>query len=298
MPLTTFNNGESNASVRTKINNCITQVNDLINNPYTIDTPSVIYVTTSGNDTTGDGTLANPFLTPAAAFALATTLAVNVIVDFGVGSFVYTSSSSWPNFVAGVRGQGPLTNLSINIVSSAAVQITADSLSLTVSATGPSGAVGSIGNGNGEVNGGAGGQGSPSPNITILGSCTVSSVFSNGGAGGEGGQGVGSTNGEEQGTGGTGGTGGDCTGTILIRCPNIIGTIGFNPGAGGIGGQNAYGGATSDGAAGSANGSTFISDGCYMVGSTQTNVTSWKAGRCSYSAGTPTTDFGGNAIIS
>jgi hypothetical protein len=34
-----------------------------------------------------------------------------------------------------------------------------------------------------------------------------------------------------------------------------------------------------------------------MVGSTLTS-TNWKAGRCSYSTGSPTTDFGGNAIIS
>jgi len=114
MPLATINNGASSATARASINAAITGLNNASG-------PGVIYVTKAGNDTTGDGSLAKPFLTPAAAFAYATSLAVNVIVDFGVGSFVYTSASSCPNFVASVRGQGRLTQLNINIVSSSAV---------------------------------------------------------------------------------------------------------------------------------------------------------------------------------
>jgi hypothetical protein len=393
MPLPTFNNGESNASVRTKINNCITQVNDLVANPLPVvlpidfengsfidagdpaygsnsgggieqvcaadyrqrweggrlwfydqnatgvrevrmnfgaptinddsktslrfrvgsrwihedgrtwvcrdategnavwdlvsSQPSVIYVTKAGNDTTGDGTMTNPFLTPAVAFAHATSLAVNVIVDFGVGSFTYTSSSAWPNFVAGIRGQGPLTNLAVNFVCSEC-SIQADSMNFEVIATGAAGANGT--NGSPASNGD---NGSDSPNITVIGTANVGSVYSVAGNGGNGGGAI--VGGE---TGGRGGNGGNAAGTITIRCPVITGTIIFVAGSGGAGG-NAGPGGGSEGAAGDTGGNlnpTIITDGAYMV-SSNLSSTYWKAGRCSYSTGSPTTDFGGNAII-
>jgi len=245
--------------------------------------------------------LSKPFLTPAAAFAYATSLAVNVIVDFGVGNFSYTSSSAWPSYVVRVRGQGSsLTYLTVSIVSDFAVEIKADSLSLTVTATASAGAAGTAGDGGGDVTGGEGQNGGTSPDITILGSCTLLSVSSVGGAGGAGGQGVGSSDGESQGSGGVGGRGGDCLGTITVRCPILEGGVAFIPGSAGAGGANAIGGfSASDGSIGSVTGTTLITDGVYMVSASQSNVINWKAGRCSYGSSTnPNTDFGGNAVIS
>lgn len=251
-----------------------------------IETPGVLHVSTSGSDTTGDGSLSNPFLTPAAAFALATTLTVSVIVDFGVGSFTYTSSAGWPTYVSGIRGQGLLTNVEVNLVCSECL-IQANSMNIDVTATGAAGADGADGSpaGNGD-------SGSDSPNITIIGTAAVGDVYSVAGNGGNGGGAFYSE------TGGTGGTGGNASGTITIRCPVIIGTIIFVVGSGGAGGAAGPDGGSNGaaGPAGSIGSATIITDGAYMVGSSLSS-TYWKAGRCSYSAGTPTSDFGGNAII-
>lgn len=56
-------------------------------NEGSITTPKVLHVTTSGNDTTGDGSLAKPFLTAQKAFDVAAAGTGNYVLKFGVGVF-------------------------------------------------------------------------------------------------------------------------------------------------------------------------------------------------------------------
>jgi hypothetical protein len=85
MPLSTINNGASSATARANINAAITGLNNASG-------PSVIYVTTAGSDTTGDGTLAKPFLTAQKAYDIGKAAAVPFKISFGKGSFSFSES--------------------------------------------------------------------------------------------------------------------------------------------------------------------------------------------------------------
>lgn len=84
MALTQLTNGMSGANCRTNINAAITGLNNASG-------PNVIYVTTAGNDTTGDGTLAKPYRLALKAIDVANTAfladGTTTLIEFGVGNF-------------------------------------------------------------------------------------------------------------------------------------------------------------------------------------------------------------------
>jgi hypothetical protein len=68
---------------------------------------TAIYVRTTGNDTTGDGSSGSPYATAQKAFDIAAATPGNCVLDFGVGSFGgVTLTQDWPLRIA-VRGVGP-----------------------------------------------------------------------------------------------------------------------------------------------------------------------------------------------
>jgi hypothetical protein len=60
-------------------------------------TPRVIYVTTDGNDTTGDGSFSKPYLTAQKAYDTGVTSAVNFCIKLGVGSFSISTNGNVPS---------------------------------------------------------------------------------------------------------------------------------------------------------------------------------------------------------
>lgn len=169
-----------------------------------ITTPNVFYVTSAGNDTTGDGSLGSPYLTAQKAYEVAANLSGYFLINFGVGSFA-ANVTSWSANIA-VAGSGRRqTRLTIN--SSGTVELNADdSISVDVfalptnpGANGPAltlwgvvgrevystGAVGLGGeNGSPETGGGAGSAGGNGGLIVLIG-CDVEMVKSIAGAGGQ-----------------------------------------------------------------------------------------------------------------
>jgi hypothetical protein len=68
--------------------------------------PHVIYARTDGNDTTGDGTPAKPYLTAQKAYDTGVTAAVPFVIDLGVGAFTITLTADWSTYAKAVRGAG------------------------------------------------------------------------------------------------------------------------------------------------------------------------------------------------
>ena len=100
MPLSIINNGASSATARANINAAITGLNNASG-------PSVIYVTTAGNNTTGDGTLAKPYLTAQKAYDIGKAAAVPFKISFGKGSFSFVESvAAVTSWLKGVEGIG------------------------------------------------------------------------------------------------------------------------------------------------------------------------------------------------
>lgn len=60
-------------------------------------TPRVIYVTTAGNNTTGDGSFSKPYLTAQKAYDTGVTSAVNFCIKLGVGSFSISTNGNVPS---------------------------------------------------------------------------------------------------------------------------------------------------------------------------------------------------------
>ena len=73
-----------------------------------------IYIRSNGNNSTGDGSSGNPYLTAQKGFEIAYAGAGNKVLDFGVGSFgginlATASAYEWPSRIA-VRGAGATTS--------------------------------------------------------------------------------------------------------------------------------------------------------------------------------------------
>lgn len=71
-----------------------------------ISLPQQIFVSLDGNDSTGNGTLAKPFLTGTAAYNAGITESNPFVLNFGVGSFTINLSSDWNNLCRTINGQG------------------------------------------------------------------------------------------------------------------------------------------------------------------------------------------------
>lgn len=230
----------------------------------TVVTPQIIHVASNGNDTTGTGSLAAPFLTAQKAFDAAVALATPCCIDFGVGSFgnVSLTEAALPDLTLRGKGADKTVVGSISGTLSGAVeslfltgngrhQITIGAITLTMAngepgvnaeEPGVSGTAGQSGNGL----------------VMMIRALTANNLLIKPGDGGNGGTGGNGADVIISGNGGDGGAGGvvaltveDCkiTGTIAVP-----GSIGGNAGAGGSGG----GGAGSAGTAGaSSNGGTI-----------------------------------------
>lgn len=81
-----------------------------------ISTPRVLHVESDGDDDTGDGTLAAPFLTAQAAFDVAIAGSGDFVIQCGVGNFgqVLCASTGWPERI-GIRGAGASQSFLIGI---------------------------------------------------------------------------------------------------------------------------------------------------------------------------------------
>lgn len=191
-----------------------------------ITTPRVLYVTVSGHNTSGNGSLQSPFLTAQKAFDVAYSGSGNYVIKCGVGNFGnVTVATEWPSRI-GIEGEGYQFS--------------------TLGTIYADGAAGTDGSGEGAA-GNSGTNGLP---VTIIsnGSINLGTIYSRGGSGGNAdnydfpqpdNSGL---NGQIGGTGGTGGDGGDI---YLINCVfTSISTNGGQPGAGGTGQQGA---STTDG---------------------------------------------------
>lgn len=231
MALYTINNGESGSSVRTKINAAISAVN-------ASSGPNVIYVTTAGNDTTGDGSLGAPYLTAQKAFDVALAGSGDHLIKLGIGTFSVNPGAAWPLRIM-VSGAGAYsTTLNITTNFDGALRGQAD-LYLNLTATG-------------EAQTGPGGYGNTGPTWKLrrlLGG-TIQSNGSNGATGAQGSPGDEASMGGVGGAGGTGGTGG------AISCSfcdfQAVNSLAGSGGAGGPGGADGGLGAGGEGSAGSA----------------------------------------------
>lgn len=71
-----------------------------------ISLPQQIFVSSDGNDSTGDGTLAKPYLTGTTAYNAGIAESSPFVLNFGVGSFVINLSSDWNDLCRTINGQG------------------------------------------------------------------------------------------------------------------------------------------------------------------------------------------------
>lgn len=121
MPLSTIDNGDSSASARAAINAAINGLNNASG-------PNVIYVTTAGNNATGDGSLAKPYLTAQKAYTEGVAAGNPFGLHLGVGTFSITLTSAPSALFKFVQGEGfdlddveaSLTRLAVNTTPSMA----------------------------------------------------------------------------------------------------------------------------------------------------------------------------------
>jgi len=270
MAIGTIVNGDSGSSARTKINAAFAFLD-----AGAVTNPHVLYVRTDGNDTTGNGTPALPYLTAQKAYDTGVAAAVAFVIDMGVGSFSVALAADWSSLCQSVRGAGyglasttSPTQLTVTATGAAGsgsdgavgfnVTVQAINLYLAVNTTG--------GTADDTFTGGVAG------NITVYGGSACVSLTA---AGGQGGILV-----------GNGGNGG----VITLSGPLIFASDGWlsvDIGQAGAGG----------GLAGSAG--SVVADGCdvrpgFFGPSSGMAAT---LGRCSYptAAGLTLTDKGGNS---
>lgn len=193
-----------------------------------IVTPNVIHVTTSGNDATGDGTMAKPFITLGRAVIEAD--GDPCTFKLGFGTFAVTRVG-WPSNQV-IRGEGWGCTL-VGISSTDAVAIFAHDCDISVNTNGAAGANGYHGNAE-SLDGTIGGSGDPASLIIIKGTCRVINATALGGAGGFGGNAY-TDNETIFGNAGTGGNAGD-SGAIFIQAPLVVGVINNSAAIGGLGG--------------------------------------------------------------
>ena len=280
MPLSTINNGDSSATARAAINAAITGLNNASG-------PNVFHVTTAGNDTTGDGSLAKPFLT----LGRAVTEADGDPCTFriGRGTFTVTVAGWLANQVIIGEGWGATI---VEITSSATVTLIAHDCDVSIDANGEAGATGVAGDSvmTGGLIGGLGGNASE---ITFKGTARGANITAKGGVGGTGGAGWDDGEGGSS-NGGDGGPGGNSA-VIDIQVPIVIGIVDNGAADGGAGGEGPNGG--SNGAAGPAGMSAFLTlDSCDIRSATVTSGISTVSRCCVLSSYYITNDNGGNAI--
>lgn len=283
MPITQLNNGASTATARAKINTII----DQLNGPSSpSQTPNVWHVNSLGNDTTGTGTMAQPFET----LGRAVTAAGGNDCTFYLGRGTYAvTRSGWPaNQV--IIGQGWGATI-IEITSADAVYLTAHDCDVSIITDAAPGAIGADGN-SGDPNGQYGGAGGNAPPITLKGSCRGLNISALGGAGGAGGNAISID--DAPASGGYGGNGGE-SGAIIIQVPVVLGSIINGSAFGGFAGSGANGGSTGvDGASGGA--ASLTIDACDFHESGNVNTGPITVSRSYYPPGvTITNNLGGNA---
>lgn len=266
--------------------------------------PRVIHVMTSGNDTTGNGSVTAPYLTAQKAFDIAYAASGSQVISLGVttthfGQVVIPFGQEWPERIAlhGMSTNGSVIQVvtsssgcGINIVGNHAVTI------LAVHSVGADGdLLGSFGN-----PGGDGGD------ITLT-ALTHGDVLAVGGTGGTGEQGEDAPP-ESLAVGGdgfAGGNGGDYGRIILNNTIALEGAaITSKTGSGGSGGAGGMGDGGSNNGAQGANGDGDMPglvyfDGCDVRGVSEvTGQTT--GGRTSFNNNTMsiTNDLGGNAVYS
>lgn len=245
----------------------------------TITSPRILNVSSDGNDTTGDGTIAKPYLTAQKAFDVA--FAANpyyYLVKLGSGSYTI-ACTSWPMRVT-VSGAGSvMTSLDITLTNGA-LELYADK-SINISITASSSATGGDG---------------PGINIKNAVGTNVISYGSVGQAGEQGTPGTPETPGGDGTNGSVGGAGGDIR---LVDCDFLnVYSIGGAGGAGGAGGEDGGAGSGNPGDAGN-NGSrgNFYSDGS-RVGSLEcSNYYIARTNIVSFGSSTVGSDYGGNSTM-
>jgi hypothetical protein len=282
MGLSLIADGESTAVVSGKLNAAITGLNNASG-------PNVIHVTTTGNDTTGEGTLAKPYLTLGRAVTEADGDPCTFRV--GRGTFPVTVAGWSENQVIIGEGWGATI---VEITSSAAVSVIAHDCDVSIDTNGAVGAVGSAGDSITPI-GGDGASGGNASEITVKGTARGVSITAKGGVGGAGGAGYNDGEGGQS-LGGVGGLGGNSA-VINIQVPIVIAIVDNGAVDGGAGGLGANGG--SDGLAGSAGMSAALYlDSCDIRSATVTSGTN-TVSRCYVPASyTIANDHGGNALAS
>lgn len=197
-----------------------------------IATPKVLHVTTAGNDTTGDGSLANPYQTGTKAFTVALALTgQNICIQFGVGAFTCTAAGVWPSRIS-VKGMGPLVT-TLTLTTTDNVILWSDrSIAVVLTATGS-------------------GPGVSGPDITFYN--VYGSIFTQGEPGATGTQGTPGSAESPSGDGGPGDDGGNGGNIDLMDsfCTTVE-TLGGAGGEGGPPGIDGGGGLGDTGAAGNA----------------------------------------------
>lgn len=234
--------------------------------------PHVYYVTTNGNDSTGDGSATNPFLTLTQAYIVGVAAAHDFIINVGIGSFsLALGELGLSTYLKAINGRGQSSYVTItantndisDLDSTDAGDIDIEVNHILLDVYSIAGSVYSSGSTYTCGNGG---------NITIRGNSVLAIIISRGGAGD-----VFSTGQVNAGNAGD---------------INILGNHRFNGGSGAI--SNEISNGVNGGTNGNAGNTTI--DGCDLRDISTLNSGTLSLGRCSYTTGlTITSDRGGNA---
>jgi len=261
MPLSTINNGASSATARANINAAITGLNNASG-------PDVIYVSSIGNDTTGDGSLAKPFLTAQKGFDIGQATSQPFMLDLSVGYYSIINQAS-SGYLKTVRGQSEqLTTLSFNASAPAISNDNGANGGVITLCIQDIHCLCYVSGGNVTVNDGNSYTPGNGGEITLTGH-GIFSAYASGGS--------------IDASASTGGNGG----TI-----NLSGSLTLKDGELAAGGGSSGGGTGTAGAEG-----TITADGCNLRG--LTSVAGYTTfGRCSYgTAISPSNNVGGNAVF-
>lgn len=250
-------------------------------------TPKTLYVTSIGNDTTGDGSLGAPYLTADKAFEVALAGSGDYVLQFGVGSFgTIIPSGDWPARIT-IRGAGYKVSRLTGINAAGAYG---------ANATG--------------MNGQNGGNGTAGKSLTIRSdqSINLGDITTNGGTGGEAdawGTAPAMNSGTPGAAGGNGGNGAEAGTIDLIGC--VHEGISAISGSGGTGGEGQTGASTDDGSQ-AANGGVGGNAGtsaalagisllnCYQIGASKSVSSAEGLAKLAGAGGAGGTDTLNNAL--
>jgi hypothetical protein len=197
-----------------------------------ITNPSIAYVQSNGNDSTG--TISRPDK-PYQTFQAAYNAEANVFV-FGVGTFAGLTASGLDIMLIGQGASktivGNISGTAGSIYGNGQDNITVGAISIQpIQAS-----TGSDGNPATSTAAGDGATGTDSPNVTVQGLATTSDVILVSGNGGNGGYGGDASSGQTTLTGGNGGSAGDCGTLTVINCTLSGWAVSYS-GLGGSGGN-------------------------------------------------------------